>query len=209
MDFFFQIAILIFSIVIHEVSHGAVAYAFGDPTAKNEGRLTLNPISHLDFFGSFLLPVIMYMTAGFIFGWAKPVPYNPYNLRNQKWGPAVVGVAGPLSNVLVATVFGFLIRFSDVLNLPAVFLEIAFFIAFLNLVLAVFNLVPIPPLDGSKILFALLPSRSIEFQTALERYGIFALLIFIFFFSRFITPIVTFLLHLLTGSWFGSMISEI
>ena len=200
MEFIFQIAVLLFSVVIHEVSHGAVAYALGDPTAKNEGRLTLNPISHLDFFGSIFLPIIMYMTAGFIFGWAKPVPYNPYNLKNQKYGPALVGIAGPLSNLIVAIAFGLLIRFSYALSLPQAFLEIAFFIAFLNLILAVFNLVPIPPLDGSKILFALLPARSIEFQAALERYGIFILLIFIFFLSGIIMPIVTFLLRLITGS---------
>ena len=199
MEFIFQIAILLFSVVVHEVSHGAVAYALGDPTAKNEGRLTLNPLSHLDFFGSIVLPIILYMTAGFIFGWAKPVPYNPYNLKNQKYGPALVGIAGPLSNLIVAVAFGFLIRFSYVLSLPQAFLKIAFFIAFLNLILAVFNLVPIPPLDGSKILFALLPARSVEFQATLERYGIFVLLIFIFFFSGIILPIVTFLLRLLTG----------
>lgn len=199
MEFIFQIVILLFSVVIHEVFHGAVAYALGDPTAKNEGRLTLNPISHLDFFGSIVLPIIMFISAGFIFGWAKPVPYNPYNLKNQKWGPALVGIAGPLSNFLIAIVFGLLIRFSGILNLPAAFLQIAFFIAFLNLILAVFNLVPIPPLDGSRVLFALLPVHSLEFQEALERYGIFLLLIFIFFLSRFIVPIVTFLLRLLTG----------
>ena len=199
MEFIFQIAILLFSVVIHEVSHGAVAYALGDPTAKNEGRLTLNPISHLDFFGSIFLPIILYMSAGFIFGWAKPVPYNPYNLKNQKYGPAMVGIAGPLSNFLIALVFGVLIRFSGVLNLPAAFLQIAFFIAFLNLILAVFNLVPIPPLDGSKVLFAFLPARSIEFQEIFERYGIFLLLIFIFFFSGIILPVVTFLLRLITG----------
>ncbi len=199
MEFIFQIAVLLFSVVIHEVSHGAVAYALGDPTAKNEGRLTLNPISHLDFFGSIVLPILMYMSAGFIFGWAKPVPYNPYNLKNQKYGPALVGIAGPLSNFLVAVVFGILIRFSYALSLPQAFLEIAFYIAFLNLILAVFNLVPIPPLDGSKILFALLPARSTEFQANLERYGIFLLLIFIFFFSGIILPIVQFLLRLITG----------
>lgn len=199
MEFIFQIAILLFSVVIHEVSHGAVAYALGDPTAKNEGRLTLNPISHLDFFGSIFLPIIMYLSAGFIFGWAKPVPYNPYNLKNQKYGPAMVGIAGPLSNLVIAIIFGLLIRFSYVLNLPQAFLQIAFFIAFLNLILAVFNLVPIPPLDGSKILFALLPSRSLEFQATLEHYGIFVLLIFIFFFSGVILPIVQFLPRLITG----------
>ena len=152
MEFIFQIAILLFSVVVHEVSHGAVAYALGDPTAKNEGRLTLNPLSHLDFFGSIVLPIILYMTSGFIFGWAKPVPYNPYNLKNQKYGPAMVGIAGPLSNLIIAVVFGFLVRFSYALNLPQAFFEIALYIVFLNLILTVFNLVPIPPLDGSNIL---------------------------------------------------------
>lgn len=199
MEFIFQIAILLFSVVIHEVSHGAVAYALGDHTAKNEGRLTLNPIPHLDFFGSIVLPIIMYMTGGFIFGWAKPVPYNPYNLRDQKKGPAYVGAAGPLSNILIAVVFGLLIRFAFPLHLPSAFLQIASYIVFLNLVLAIFNFIPIPPLDGSKILFALMPARSLEFQTALERYGIFLLLIFIFFFSGIIMPVVSFLLRLITG----------
>lgn len=200
MEFIFQIAILLFSVVIHEVSHGAMAYALGDSTAKNEGRLTLNPIPHLDFFGSIVLPLILIISnAGFVIGWAKPVPFNPYNLKNQKYGPAMVGIAGPLSNLLIAIVFGILIRFSYALSLPQAFLEIAFYIVFLNLVLTVFNLVPIPPLDGSKILFALLPARSIELQITLERYGIFILLLFVFFFSGIIMPIVSFLLRLITG----------
>src|SRR3989338_10071713 len=99
IEFMFQIAILIFSVVIHEVSHGYAALALGDHTAEAEGRLTLNPLKHLDLFGSIILPLLSYSMGGFIFGWAKPVPYNPYNLRNQKWGPAIVGVAGPPANI--------------------------------------------------------------------------------------------------------------
>lgn len=200
LQFIFQIAILIFSIVIHEVSHGAVAYALGDSTAKDEGRLTLNPINHLDPFGSILLPILTYLVGGFIFGWAKPVPYNPYYLKNQKWGPAMVGAAGPLSNMLLAIVFGLFLRFAGAFSFfPPAFFQIASFIVFLNLVLAVFNLVPIPPLDGSKVLFALLPGRAYEIQRFMERYGFILLLIFIFFLSGIILPIAGLLFNLITG----------
>ena len=111
MDGFLQIAILIFSVVIHEVSHGLAAYWLGDSTAKYAGRLTLNPLSHMDLWGSFLIPLLLLFSgSGIIFGWAKPVPYNPYNLRNQKWGPVLVGLAGPFSNVLLALVAGVVLR---------------------------------------------------------------------------------------------------
>src|SRR3989344_7041585 len=115
----FQILILIFSVVIHEVSHGTVAYALGDSAAKDEGRLTLNPFKHLDPFGSVVLPLITYFAGGFVFGWARPVPYNPMNLRNKKWlglrPEALVGIAGPASNLVIALIFGLLLRFSSVL----------------------------------------------------------------------------------------------
>lgn len=209
LEFVFQIAILIFSIVIHEVSHGAVAYAMGDSTAKDEGRLTLNPIKHIDPFGSVLLPILTYMAGGFIFGWARPVPYNPLYLKNQKYGPGLVGAAGPLSNVLIALVFGLLIRFAGALALPPQFLQIAIFIVFLNLILAIFNLVPIPPLDGSKVLFAFLsalggpasgwPDRARDLELFFERYGIILLLLFIFFLSGIILPIASLLFRLITG----------
>ena len=169
LDFIFQIAILIFSVVVHEVSHGAVAYALGDSTAKDEGRLTLNPIKHIDPFGSIVLPMLSYLGGGFIFGWAKPVPYNPYYLKDQKYGPAMVGVAGPLSNILIALFFGFLVRFSGPTGLPPQFVQISASIAALNLVLAIFNLVPIPPLDGSKLLFALLPESAQRLQTFFDK----------------------------------------
>jgi Zn-dependent protease len=111
LDFIFSIIILIFSVVVHEVSHGFTAYKLGDNTAKYQGRLTLNPLKHLEWFGSFILPIITYVSGGFILGWAKPVPYNPYNLSNQKWGEALVALAGPLSNIFIAIIFGILVRF--------------------------------------------------------------------------------------------------
>src|SRR3989338_7033725 len=141
LDFIFSIAVLIMSIVIHEVSHGLAANALGDPTAKYQGRLTLNPIKHLDPFGSVLLPVMTYLVGGFIFGWAKPVPYNPYNLKNQRWGPAVVGAAGPLSNLIVALGFALLLRFFAA-GFPSSLAEIFTSIIFINILLAIFNLVP-------------------------------------------------------------------
>ncbi len=203
----FQIVILIFSVVIHEVSHGYAALSLGDRTAQNEGRLTLNPIKHIDPFGSILLPAFTLMLGGFVFGWAKPVPYNPYNLRNQKWGPAIVGAAGPAANISIALIFGIALRFLPELangvggSFLMNFITIASIITLLNLVLAVFNLVPIPPLDGSKVLFALLPYNWRNLQNFLEQYGFFLLLLFIFFFSRWIFPVVIFLFRLITGSF--------
>jgi len=200
-----KIVILIFSVVIHEVSHGYAALALGDRTAQYSGRLTLNPISHIDLFGSILLPALTAILGGPVFGWAKPVPYNPYNLRNQKWGPAIVGAAGPLANFSLAVIFGLIVRFSPSLAVGASgefisnFITIAAAISFLNLVLAVFNLVPIPPLDGSKVLFALLPYRWHFIEVAFERYGFMILLIFIFFFAQILLPIIDFLFRLIAG----------
>ncbi|MBI2175595.1 MAG: site-2 protease family protein [Parcubacteria group bacterium] len=201
MDFIFSIAILIMSVVIHEVSHGFVAHALGDPTAKYEGRLTLNPLRHLDPVGSVIVPALTYLLGGFIIGWARPVPYNPYNLRNQKWGPAAVGIAGPLSNIAVAVVFGLVVRFGAG-ALPVSFLSVSALIVLINLILAVFNLVPVPPLDGSKVLFALLPYRLLRVQEFLERYGLFVLFFFVFFLWRFLSPVITFLFRFVVGGGF-------
>lgn len=204
----FQLVILIFSVVIHEVSHGLAANALGDPTAKYAGRLTLNPLKHLDPFGSVLFPFLMYWAShgSFVFGWAKPVPYNPYNLkvRNQDVGSAVVGAAGPASNILVALLFGLAVRFapfwaSALGGAAGALVQVMGSIALINLVLAVFNLVPIPPLDGSKLLFSLLPAGWEGARAFLERSGFFLLLLFIFFFSQWILPVVSFLFRLITG----------
>lgn len=197
-----QIAILIFSIVIHEFSHGAMAYWLGDSTAKYAGRLTLNPIPHIDPIGSILVPLIMAFSGIGIIGWAKPVPYNPYNLRDQKYGPALVGLAGPLSNLVLAVVFGIIIRIAVGQGMAVDSPVLLFFglIVFFNVLLAVFNLVPIPPLDGSKILFYILPYRMQWLRDALERNGILILALFIFFGFRLIFPVIIYLFVFITGS---------
>ena len=159
MEIIFSIIILIFSIVIHEFSHGAVANYLGDPTAKHAGRLTLNPIKHLDPIGSVIIPIILVLTTGKGFGFAKPVPINPYNFRDKKYGSLKVALAGPGANLTIALIFGLLLRFLlhfDFLsnNIFPPF----YFIVSINILLAIFNLIPIPPLDGSHILFTFLPS---------------------------------------------------
>jgi len=199
--FIFSIAILIMSVVIHEVAHGYAALWLGDVTAKYAGRLTLNPIKHIDPLGSIILPGIMALLPGnFIFGWAKPVPYNPYNLKNQRWGELIVAAAGPISNLIIAIFFGLLIQFSVVLGLPVSFVEIALTVVLINLVLAIFNLMPIAPLDGSKILNALLPAdKASAYMNFVERYSIFLLVFFIFIVWDFVLRIVLLLAEILTG----------
>lgn len=198
----FTIIILIISVVIHEVSHGYAAYLMGDSTAKNAGRLTLNPLAHLDFVGSVIVPLFLALTPGnLMFGWAKPVPYNPYNLKNQKYGSALVAMAGPLSNLLVALVFGLIIRFG-VTSFGLVdinFIGIIGMIVKINLVLAIFNLIPIPPLDGSKILFTFLPYHLKGVRQTIERYSLFILLFFIFFLWQFLFPLILFVFSFITG----------
>ncbi|MFC1700720.1 site-2 protease family protein [Patescibacteria group bacterium] len=199
----FQLAILLMSVVIHEFSHGWMAFQLGDPTAKDYGRLTLNPIKHLDPIGSVLVPLFLYFTTGFVFGWAKPVPYNPYNLRDQKYGSAKVAFAGPAANLFTALVFGISMRFLPMNNPAAAgLIQIFGYIVFINLILAVFNLVPIPPLDGSKILFTFLPKSMDNIKIFLERYGMVILLLFVFFAFELILPIVFWLLRLIAGAKF-------
>ena len=201
IDIIFYIAILIMSVVIHEVSHGFVAEYFGDKTARFAGRLTLNPLRHLDLFGSIILPLILVISkAGFIIGWAKPVPYNPENLSNRRWGTIAVAFAGIFANLVVALIFGLIIRLAVYFDFtyPPLFF-ISGLIVFLNLLLALFNLMPFPPLDGSKILFSLLPSRFYHLEALLERYAILVFLLFIFFIWNQVFPIVVFLYNLFTG----------
>jgi Zn-dependent protease len=203
----FYIVILIMSVVIHEVSHGFMAEYFGDNTARNAGRLTLNPIPHLDIFGSIILPALLVLTQSpFLFGWAKPVPYNPNNLSDRKWGTIAVASAGVLANFLIAIIFGIIIHLAPSFGLPPYnpisphpFYIITSIIAIVNLALGIFNLVPIPPLDGSKILFSFLPESAFSFMLAYERYALILLLVFIVFFSDYLYPILAFLFHLITG----------
>ncbi len=197
LDFIFSIAILIFSVVIHEVSHGYAAYLQGDKTAEYEGRLTLNPVKHLDPVGSFVVPIISYLLGGFIIGWAKPVPFNPYNLRNRRWGEAIVAVAGPLSNIVIALIFGLTIRFGGT-SLPLSFISVSSLIVYMNILLAIFNLMPVPPLDGSKILFALIPAYS-RVRGMLERGGFLLVFVAIFVLWPMVSPVVSVLFRLITG----------
>lgn len=197
MDVVVQLIILIMSVVVHEVAHGYAAESLGDPTARLAGRLTLNPLKHLDPVGSFLVPLIT-SSLGFTFGWAKPVPYNPYNLRPSRWSEAYVAIAGPLSNIAIATCFGLLIRFASGF-FPAGALTIFAMIILVNLSLAIFNLIPIPPLDGSKILFAVLPAHLAHIRENFERFGFILVVIFIMTLSKFLGPVVGAAFHLMTG----------
>ncbi len=201
MDIFlliFQFAILFLSIMIHEISHGSMALALGDTTAKDEGRLSFNPIKHFDLWGTFLLPILLFIsTQGrFVFGWAKPVPFNPFNLKNPKKDTGLIGLAGPLSNLAVAFFFGALIRFS---LFNETITSAFYLIVYLNLMLAIFNLIPIPPLDGSKILYAILPRGADRFIFSLERYGLLILLFILFFGGQYIGIVINFLMKIIVG----------
>ncbi len=200
IDTIFFIVILIMSVVIHEVAHGFVALRFGDKTALYVGRLTLNPLKHLDMFGSVILPVLLVLSqSSFLFGWAKPVPYNPDNLTNRKWGTIAVSSAGILANLFLAIFFGLILRFSANSGVSSSFIFIISSIVLVNLGLAIFNLVPIPPLDGSKILFSLLPGSFYSFISFLEQYSLVLIIVFIVFFSDYLYPILAFLYYLITG----------
>jgi len=201
----FQLVILIFSVMIHEIAHGSVANSLGDPTAKNEGRLTLNPLKHIDIFGSIILPLLLLLSSvfsggsGIIFGWAKPVPVNPLRFKDQKWGSLKVAIAGPASNFILAIFFGLVIRFSN-LPIESSFLQFLTIIVFYNLSLGLFNLIPIPPLDGSHILLNIFPIRSRGIMMFLQQYG-FIILIFLVFSGglSFLSIILRWLFVLLTG----------
>ena len=194
----FQIIILILSAVIHEYMHGWMAFRLGDDTAKNAGRLTLNPLAHLEWFGSFFLPLVMILSGmPFVFGWAKPVPYNPYNLRDKKYGDAKVALAGPLANLIIAIFFGLCLRFLPFFSIS--FSGLLGIIVYINLILMVFNLVPIPPLDGSKILGAFLPANLRERYLGSERMGFIFVILFVMLAGGLITPIVNFLFRIIVG----------
>ncbi|MFA6251354.1 MAG: site-2 protease family protein [Candidatus Paceibacterota bacterium] len=207
IDGIFYIFVLIMSVVIHEFAHGYSAYLLGDNTARLSGRLTLNPIKHLDPFGSVILPLLLIlMKAGFVIGWARPVPYNPANLRNGRVGNMIVAFSGIAANLIIAIIFGLLIRFAPLLGIPVYdpmivhpFYKISSIIVLMNLVLALFNIIPIPPLDGSKIMFSFIPARFRQIENFLERWGMFFLLFFIIFIWSSISPVIFIAFSLLTG----------
>lgn len=194
----FSVIVLILSATIHEYMHGFVADQLGDPTAKNAGRLSLNPIKHLDPIGSVILPFILVISGSpFVFGWAKPVPYNPNNLNDRKYGDAKVAIAGPLANFSMAIIFSIMFRFLDPLSM---FAQLVSVIIIVNLVLMIFNLVPIPPLDGSKVLATFLPHRLRDKLMYMDpRLSMLLVFIFIFFGYNLIWPIVNWLFRLFTG----------
>lgn len=185
MGFFLLLPVLLLSIVVHEVAHALVAKWEGDDTADKLGRITLNPIPHMDLMGSLIVPVALYFLPGsFLFGWAKPVPVNPNNFRNYRMGDIKVSLAGIASNLILAALFTILIVATLKLPLPGALIlrQMAGFGLYLNLILAVFNLIPIPPLDGSHVLYHLLPSAWGARYRAFGRYGITVLFLMIFAF---------------------------
>jgi len=199
LQLLFFFIIIIPSAIIHEYAHAWAADQLGDPTARYAGRLSLNPLVHIDPWGTIFMPLALFLlTSGsFIFAYAKPVPYNPYNLKNQKRDPGLVGVAGPTANLTIALIFGLMVRFMPS-NSFTFFLAI---ITYANILLAVFNLIPIPPLDGSKILFAILPDSAWQIKQNLERYGFMILIFFIFFLFSWLSPVINFIFLIITGKY--------
>lgn len=172
---------VVFAITVHEVAHGWVAKKYGDNTASQQGRLTLNPIKHIDILGTIIIPGLLLLSfTGFIFGWAKPVPVDPRNFKNPKRDMAIVALAGPVSNLLMALGWALIARLgviieTEVISLPLIYTGIAGIS--INLVLALINLIPIPPLDGSRIVTGILPHRLAWQYNRLERFGFIFLLL--------------------------------
>ncbi len=208
MDQFSQKAflyiIIILSAVFHEFAHGWAAYQLGDSTAKDAGRLTLNPFRHLDPVGTVIIPLFLLFTSGIFIGWAKPVPYNPNNLRDQKYGTLKVGIAGPGANLTIALILGLFIRFFSgylvIMNiLPLIFFGFLAMITYINIFLALFNLIPLPPLDGSKIFFDLFPRQ----RHYLERIGFIGIFLALFLSFYFLSPLAGLIFRLITGHGLG------
>jgi Zn-dependent protease len=198
MDIIFDIIIIVFSAILHEISHGLAARALGDKTAEYAGRLTLNPMAHIDPYGSVIMPLFLWFVSGgrFLFAYAKPVPFNPYNLRNQKWGPALVGLAGPATNFAIAIVLAGIIRL-DLFSFGIA--EFLVRVLLINLSLGVFNLLPIPPLDGSRLMYVFLPRRLERYKAMFEQYGMWFALLFVFFFSYLLMYPIEWLARILIG----------
>jgi len=208
MDFIsgriFLYIIIVISAVIHEYAHGFIAYCLGDSTAKDAGRLTLNPLVHLDPFGTVILPLFLLLTGGIFIGYAKPVPYNPNNLRDKKYGSLKVAVAGPLSNLFIALVFGLFIRFfSGSISISNIIfpnlLSLIALIAGINIALALFNMLPFPPLDGSKVFVDLFP----RYGSVIMNMGFWGLAIALMV-AFFLFPwLISMIFWIITGQSFG------
>ncbi len=202
-----SIVILLFSVILHEVMHGLVALRFGDRTAERAGRLTLNPIPHIDPVGTILLPALVLIPAflsgtppGPLLAWAKPVPVNPLNFSNLRKGELFVSAAGVLSNYGLAVVAAVLFHLLSPLMIPAILTNVLRYTVFINLLLGTFNLFPIPPLDGSKVLLSLLPYNLAKEYQKLERYGFLILIFFIFLFPTPFFLLLRFFVNILAST---------
>jgi len=200
-----QLVILLFSIVVHEVAHGKAALWRGDSTARDSGRLTLNPLPHIDIFGTILVPLFLILAnTGFVFGWAKPVPINPWQFKDVKKDMAITGAAGPASNILLAVIAGIFYRiFSAALGSNHILPQVLDYAVIINLVLAVFNMIPIPPLDGSRIVMGFLPDDLAIQYTKIERFGFIIIfgLLYLGVFGYILWPIVRLLRFFIIGQF--------
>lgn len=195
-----QFGALIVSVILHEVAHGYAAYRLGDPTARNAKRLTLNPLAHIDPFGSVILPLILVFTGSpVLLGWAKPVPFNPGYFRDPKKGTMLVGAAGPATNLALAALAGALVRLGPALPYGVLFFLVS--LCVVNIVLAVFNMIPIPPLDGSRVVVGFLPPHAARQYLNLERYGFLIIfgLLWLGLLDRIIRPVADTLIVILLG----------
>jgi Zn-dependent protease len=193
--------ILVISLTIHEFCHAWAGHLLGDITAKAQGRLTLNPLAHIDPLTTLLLPLGLILAGSpVVFGAAKPVPFNPYAVRYDKWGVCLVAIAGPFSNLLMATVVGLYLRFVPISGLAGQFL-LQFVVV--NLAFFIFNMIPFPPLDGSRLLYAIAPDGVRDVMEKIENYGIVVVFIFLLLLFPIISPLITagvqFLLTLIVG----------
>lgn len=197
----FLYLVIVISAVFHEYAHGWMAKRLGDLTAERAGRLTLNPLAHIDIWGTVIIPLFLVFTSGIFIGWAKPVPYNPYNLSDQRYGNLKVAIAGPVTNILIALILGAVIRIAPLFSNTLTFMTpqvigLLVFVVLINIYLALFNLIPVPPLDGSKVLGDLWPS----YWKSVDGFGMFGILIALFLAFFVLAPIAFSLLELIVGT---------
>jgi Zn-dependent protease len=196
----FTYIIIVLSAVVHEYAHAFAAHALGDDTAQREGRLSLNPFVHMELFGTVIIPLLLLTTSGVFIGWAKPVPYNPFNLRDKRHGSLKVALAGPAANFIIAAILGIVIRLHALFGIAdtsPLFGALAGILA-INIFLGLFNLIPVPPLDGSKVLFDLFPRT----ERQMARIGFIGIFIALFLSFYILSPVAQFLFSALTGYQF-------